>query len=491
MRFFVPRRELLSASAVERAYLAGMDGVPWRSRNQLQQDYLVLEREEGDSGNLHIPWTLDGFGEIVVSSGSLMERGRTYNLEIELARGALNRLRNQAADWEAIGLVVPESHRETVRQSLHLFARAATAQSDPRRSAEEAERSLRLALDGLVRLGKEYVRQLLEFRHQSETHFATLLAANVGHGTLTAEQTDAVVTAFNTVALPFSWRELEPTESRYEWARLDKQVAWLRGLGMRVCGGPLIVLDRSVVPDWMYLWEEDFDDVRSYAVRYVEAVVGRYQGKVQLWHCAARLNRPGALSLTEEQRLQLAVSVIETVRRVDPRTPVIMSFDQPWAEYQANTDCDLSPIHFADALARSELGVAGIGLEINFGYGPGGTLVRDAIDISRQIDRWSLLGLPLLVLLTAPSGDADDPRAGQPSKPLKLGSNGASLDQQKATAEMLVPMLLAKRTVHGIIWNQLSDAEPHDYPHGGLFDATGAAKPVLSTLTSLRQLHLK
>ncbi len=48
-------------------------------------------------------------------------------------------------------------------------------------------------------------------------------------------------------------------------------------------------------------------------------------------------------------------------------------------------------------------------------------------------------------------------------------------------------MLLAKQQVQAIFWNQLSDGVPHDFPHGGLFDATGTAKPALAALRSLRQ----
>ena len=66
-------------------------------------------------------------------------------------------------------------------------------------------------------------------------------------------------------------------------------------------------------------------------------------------------------------------------------------------------ECDLSPLHFADALVRAEIGLSAIGLEINLGYWPGGTALRDVLELGRQIDRWSLLGMPLLITLTLPS----------------------------------------------------------------------------------------
>ncbi len=50
-----------------------------------------------------------------------------------------------------------------------------------------------------------------------------------------------------------------------------------------------------------------------------------------------------------------------------------------------------------------------------------------------------------------------------------------------------MPLLLAKPAVQGIYWSQLADNLPHDFPHGGLFDATGRPKPALEALGKLRR----
>ena len=51
--------------------------------------------------------------------------------------------------------------------------------------------------------------------------------------------------------------------------------------------------------------------------------------------------------------------------------------------------------------------------------------------------------------------------------------------------------MLAKPYVHGILWGQLRDAEPHDFAHGGLFDLRRHPKPALRQLASIRQAHLR
>lgn len=491
LRFLTPRHDIVPEGAVERAYMAGMEGIPWRSTNSWDGKTLVVDRPVADSGNLFIAWPVHGRGNLVLCTPSLMEREKAYHLDVELARGTLNRVRNQAADWQVLGLNVSDEFRGIVTQASQHFTLAATSQQDLMAAAEHAARSLEYSTAAAEKLGVEYTEQALSFRHHSEPQLSTLLAVNVGTRPLEAETSAVLSGAFNTASVPFCWRDLESRDGEYNWEALDQQVAASRNNGWKVCSGPLLRLDKASLPDWIYLWEDDFDDVKGYALRYVEAAVARYQGKIQLWNCAGRLNRTGDLAMSEEQRLRMAVSTIETVRRVDPRTPVIMSFDQPWAEYLAREDNELSPIHFADALARADLGVAGVGLEINLAYWPMGTLPRDLLDISRQIDRWSMLGLPLLVLLTYPGGEGDDPNARPLIRPTSDLPGGMSVDAQRTVVEQLVRILLAKKTVHGLIWNQLTDADPHEFPHGGLFDVNNSPKPLIGAIEAIRKSHLK
>ena len=177
-------------------------------------------------------------------------------------------------------------------------------------------------------------------------------------------------------------------------------------MGLRICGGPLLNFDKNGLPDWLYLWEEDAESLQSYMLNYVEATVKRFAGKVSLWHAWAGLNNGQAMTLSEEFRLRVGVAALETLRAHDPTTPVFVSFNQPFGEYLSRKAMDLAPIHYADTLVRADLGVSGFGLEINMGYWPDGTLPRDVLEICRMIDRWSSLGLPLVIILTIPSENA-------------------------------------------------------------------------------------
>jgi hypothetical protein len=223
-------------------------------------------------------------------------------------------------------------------------------------------------------------------------------------------------------------------------------------------------------------------------LEFVERTVSQFRGSVQLWNCAAGLNTPGPLSLDDEQTMRLAVGILQTVRRTDPHTPSVVSFDQPFGEYLARHRDGISPLHFADALARSGLGLAGLGLEFRFNYQTGCTLPRSAVDFGELLDRWATLGLPLLVQLAAPGGSGPDPKAMVPEKVLQPpGPNGDAEAEQLKIAGPILRTLLAKHIVHGIVWDGWSDAEPHLLSHSGVIDAGGRPRPMLEYLTRLRR----
>lgn len=492
IRFLVPRRAGLPDDVLGRVYMAGVDEIPWQTRARWNESQLIIERSESDSGNLFVPLEVAGHGQLMLSTASLMERSRPYHLDVELARGTLNRLLNQVAGWESMGMSVPAAVRGAIAESRRFLALAATNQDHPDQAAEHARGAIGVALDGVQWLSDAYVEQALAARHQQAGKLGTLLGVNLGSARFSDAIARQIAPTFNTALVPLSWRAIEATEGQRDWSLCDAQIEWARAAGLKVCGGPLLQVDRWSLPDWMYLFGEgDEDSFRSCVSEHIQAVVDRYRGKVHLWQCAARLNTSNDFDHSEEDRLRLAVMTVECIRRVDARTPLVITIDQPWGSFMSREEVDLSPLHFADALVRADLGLAGIGLEINFGYLPHGTEPRDPLEFGRQFDRWAMLGLPLLVTLTAPSSTASDPQALIQATAVNY-SAAEVLNPQAAGqwGQSYLSVLLAKQPVQGIIWNQLLDSQSHAWPHGGLFDAQDRGKPILEVLESLRRSHL-
>src|SRR5690606_27022759 len=132
---------------------------------------------------------------------------------------------------------------------------------------------------------------------------------------------------------------------------------------------------------------------------------------------------------------------------------VLISVDQPWGEYLGSRRDGISRLHFADALIRSNLGIAGIGLEMRMNYTGFGSLPRSLLDLGQQLDRWSMLGLPLLVQMGIPAAGGVDPQAEQKGDIIPLGPGRRTTpEMQAAMAMRWIRMMLAKGVVQGILW---------------------------------------
>ncbi len=488
MRFnFCPAHRITEEMG-QQAYLCGLDRIPWRGWVRWEPGGLTIERLVAESGSLCIPWVVDGHGLTAISTATLRERPEPYMLPLELARGKIGQVRNQLAEWRMLGLSVPESVEQTLRSAIQTFGDAAVACQGSAASAALAEESLRLALDAAVLLAAAFCEQAVSIRRRTCGRLAVQLGADLGATPLDEYAASQYLQTFNAAVVPMVWREIEAREGTFSWEVCDEQIAWCRANGMTVYAGPLLQFDPRCVPDWVNLSEGDFDSLFSFASEFVVAAVSRYRGKVDAWVSAGRVNTAETFSLTEEERVKLTARAVELTRALDSEAEVIVSFDQPWGEYLSRQGNDFPPLHFADALLRAELGLTGLGLEVNLGYCPGGTLPRDPLEFSRNLDFWSLLGAPLHLTVSVPSSSLPDPLAQRRAG--TLGETWTPASQQ-AWVNRFLPLFLAKPNVRGVFWSRLRDAEPHGFPHGGLFDLRRHPKPALRQLASLRQAHLK
>ncbi|MHB0955926.1 MAG: hypothetical protein ACYC6N_11345 [Pirellulaceae bacterium] len=489
MRFRATTPNLILPYGVAQAYIAGIEGIPWHSCNRWSEGILCLERAVTESGNLYIPCDVPGHGQLVLSSCTLMERAEPYSLETELARGTLHRVRALVAELESQQVAIPASVRAQVRQAVAAFIRAATGRTPG--VNDDAVETIRIACDVIAALCQDVLLAQVGQRRAADGPLSALLVGRLDDPPRDASAVDAFLHTFHAASVPFRWRDLQPSADSFQDDLLDRQLAWCQAHEVRLLGGPLVQLDHNSLPDWVYRWEHHYDAFEDAARKYVRRVVTRCDEAVDVWVCAGRLNVVGALKFSEEQRLRLAVATIEAVRESSPRTPVVISFDQPWAEYMAAGDYDLSPLHFADALVRAELGVGGVALEMNLGYWPGGCLPRDLLAISRHLDRWSLLGIPLIVYLTMPSRTDQDPQAVGPARVLVRDAQTPEVPaMDQSLARYILPLLLSKPALHAVVWNQWSDADPHEFPHSGVWDGQGHAKPLWSVLTDIRKTLL-
>lgn len=474
-----------------RACIAGgPDNMPWPTEARVDHGRLILRREVDESGTLVVPWEVAGRGRLMGASATLIERPSPYQLRTELARGKVNQVRSQAFDWQAGGLQVPPDLAEQIQTAAVTFSRAVT--QPPAESNQHAQSVLELGYQTAERLVQTYIEQMFAARHQRQPRLDTFLGCSLGAAALAPEPAEALLQVGNSVNLELAWSEVEAEEGVYQWEVYDELLEWARGHQLSLSAGPLIDFSSFRLPAWLWLWERDLPNLASFMGSYVAAAVKRYGRHIRTWQLCAASNCATVLGLGEDELLWLTARLVEAARQVDPKLELSVGIAQPWGEYMAVEDRTHSPFIFADTLVRSGLNLAALDLECVMGVGPRGSYCRDLLETSRLLDLYSLLGVPLRVRLGYPSARAADPLA-DPDLQGAAGHwhEGATPAVQADWAAAFGGLAVCKPSVKSVVWCNHSDAAPHQFPHCGLLDAHGRAKPALQRLRDLRENHLR
>jgi hypothetical protein len=465
------------------------DQTPAPTQLQFGPGQLELTRAQNESGYLLVPWPVEPFGTLVVSTTTLRETTDPYRLLVELARGKLNQVRAQTAEWQSIGLHTGPDFDRALADLTRAFGRAALAA--PSDSDTLAARVLEQAHGLADRVVRDYVEQVFATRHDSEGRLDTRLSARycrAPRGVLAGEY----ARAFNAASIKFRWRDVEPNEAQYEWGESDAAVAAAVAAGLPVTIGPVIDLAPGMLPGWAAGWQADLPALAAFMCDYLETAVSRYKSDVRRWIVCAGFNQTDALGLVDDDRLRLAFRLFEAAAQVDPGLELILSVAQPWGDYLVSEDQTIAPVTFPDDLVRAGVRLAAVELELRCGTRPRGSLPRDLLDTAKVLDTFGMLGLPLEVVLSLPSSDATDPLAADHGETIwRHGWRaGPSPEGQAEWGASCASLALCWPGVRAVTWEHWSDGEPHLVPFGGLLDASDRPKPLLSRLCSLRTEHL-
>jgi len=479
------------ALQLERSCLAGgPDNMPYATVVQRQGDMLLLTRNVEESGYLVAPWQIEGMGQLMGASATLMQRQAPYQMLVELARGKVNQVRSQAADWQSGGLTMPDPLRNQIHQAALTFGRAVCS-GDTEQMLAQAQQALRLGYETGSQLVAAYVEQVFRIRHQRQDRLDTVLSCPLDESVFTADVGARVRQTFNRVSLPMSWHQVECDESRYRWDEVDRLLEWAEDNELDVIAGPLIDFSSSQLPAWLWLWERELTAMATFMCRFVEAAVRRYRARIRRWQLTAATNWASVLRLSEDELLGLTFRLGETVRQVDSALELVVGVSQPWGEYMVPVE-RTSPFIFADNLIRSGLNLAGLNLEVVMGVDGRGSYCRDMLELSRLLDLYALLGVPLHVTLGYPTASGVDSEA---DPELRVGAGywrgGFTPEVQAEWARAFTSLALCKPYVQTLKWVHLSDGQPHLFPACGLIDGRGQAQPALTILEELRTAHLR
>jgi hypothetical protein len=474
-------------------YLSGADGRVFATEIEVTGNVVTCRRSSNDSGRLHIAWPVSGFGRPVISTASLPEREEPYLLPLELARGKIAQLRDQISAWEVGGMTIPDEFRAPYQEASRKFREATAAQNQPDRMAEFARQSLERALEASEVAVSAYASQRLAARRKRSPQAPAALGCSLGQYRPPDEFGPSYRESFAAALIPVEWKHVETASGNAQWDLVDAQLDWALANRLLVFGGPLLDLSAAGMPAWLSSWGSDLPNLQSFVCDYVETAVGRYAGRIRNWNVCACANTGEAFNLSEESRLWLVARALEVVRQVDDEVQVMIRVDQPWGEYQARGGHRLAPLQFVDALLRAGIGLSAVDLEIAVGFRPRGSAPRDLLEVSRLLDLWSVLGIPLYVTLACPSeGEVADSQA---SVGIEIERGRWKVDwSESAQAEWidgLLPVLMAKQAVVGIFWTHLADGVRHEFPHAGLMRPDGTLKPAHASFAAHRRASAK
>lgn len=493
----------LSASArqaLASGYFVGLpDYMPWITQAVLEDDTLRVTKEVPESGCFCAPWRLpDGAKElpsallrgrlpVMLATATLVEREEPYRLLVELARGKVNLLRNQAADWVSGGLEMNPELDEAIRAASRGFARA-VCQPSGEEADSAAEEALLLALATGEDLVAEYVAQVMSARTARMPKLTTLLGCTVPRPLADAGELKA---SFNTLRLPFNWAEIEATEGTYQWQHIDEWLEWARPLGMTLEAGPLFEMSPSRLPSWLPDKLGDPQGVANLMVDFLEAALERYRESFKFWQITSGLNDPALLELDEEESLWLNTQLYAAAQQIHPTGEFSLALSQPWGESVAKGSPAYSPFVYADALLRSRVMLSALDLELILGVTPRSSMPRDRLDTSRLFDLYALLGIPLKITLGHPGNSGSDPHA-DPLYALdpECGPECWTPQTQADWTELISQLVVCKPYINALTLANYSDEQPHLFPHLGLVDATGQPRPALAKLRELRERYL-
>jgi len=477
---------------LERASIAGgQEHMPYHTQATLQNGQLSLARTVQESGHVLSPWDVPGYGRLLLPSATLMERPAPYHLAKELARGTINHVRCQTAEWIQSGLAMRPNLDDYIREATHAFGKTLISQ-DADETTRLAQEALVLGCRAAEELVATYARQVFQIRHQRLPRLETLLGCRLTGVPRSAEMQRAVADTFNAAVVHVPWNVIEPSEGNLHWQPFDDVIDFVQGNGQTVLAGPLIDFSGYGLPDWLWAKELDLTLRCDYMSEFIDRIVLRYKGRVKHWQLTAGSNLAGVVARSEDELLWLTLRLIETARQTNADAEYSVGLAQPFGDYLAVHEQTNSPLAFADALLRTGVKLTALELEFIMGLDPRGSYCRHSLDFSRIIDLYSYLGIPLLLTVGYPSDSQTDPIADkEPRATAGYWHSGFSSECQAEWVDQFVSLGLAKPMVRGVMWSDFDDGLPHQFPHVGLVDAQGNPRPALQRMLDLRREHLK
>jgi GH35 family endo-1,4-beta-xylanase len=464
------------------AYPVGQDDQPVRGEVSFESGHIVCRRRGGGAVGLCLPYHAGSMGTLMLQTCLLPDRREPYILSVELARHRVKMFIAKSEEWAMFDLSAEHPAMQLWEQARRLSSEAWLA-TDPRRADRAARKSLNYAIDASERLTMAHAEILLHRRFGQRPASNATLGARIWPGRDAQPLRDLIAKDFDLLAIPINWRELEVAEGTYNWAALDRWMEWASKQGKPIVAGPLLNFSRSALPEWMYVWQNDYDTCRDLVYSHMERVVERYKGVVGMWNIASGVNTNDNFTFSAEQMLDLVRMAALLVRHMRKGAKVMLELAQPFGEHVAFNHESLHPLTFVDRLVQEGVRMDALGVQLMFGTTKEGRVARDLAQISSMLDRFFLLEIPVIISAMGVPSEPVDEQAGVWHEPW-------SPQLQQKWMSRVFAICLSKPFVETLFWGDLFDHALAEVPNAGLISQSGKPKPGLARLINLRK-HLR
>lgn len=466
-------------------HLFGQDEIPVRSQFDFTDGNLVGIRHGDTAVGLAVIMDVPEFGKIMLQTTRLPECPEPYNLNVEVARGCLMRISHKREEWGATELPLTEAGHKLLDDALESFIGALCNIDDAEKAAALGDKALSYALQAGEAMALTHAQTFLERRGQTQGLGRHSFGCVMDTSRIRDKKyLEILKDNFHFVTIPISWKHLEPVEQEQNYGLLDECVSWLNRNRITVKVGPLLSFTPAMIPDWLFVWENDFEQVREMAYEYVSRTVERYGRKVQAWDVISGLNGDNCFKFSFEQIIEMTRSATLAAKHAAPHSVVLVELTEPWGEYYAVNQQTVPPFIYADVLCQGGANFDGFGVKIRFGRGGGSMRTRDLLEISALLDRFSAFGKAVHVASVQVPSERED----------AIGScwHGPWTEQTQAEwLDSLYRIALSKPFVETVSWRDLADREGGVLLHGGLLKKDLSPKAAFGALGKLRQELLR
>lgn len=481
--------------AIRNAYLIGSDNSAMRANITFADGMLVCDKRESGVAALALQHPVGECGELTLQTCLLPDREEPYLLTVELVRHRLMVLYNKSEDWGMFDLRPEHPVTRRVEMARKLFIEALCMMRDqPARADKIARDALVAAVDGSEELALAHADLLLNRRKSTGALPRYVFGCGVH-----LEQTDPRIRAgmlsnFDFLALPTPWRMLAPEEGDYRWGLMEDWARWARENEVPIIAGPLVSFESNNLPDWLFIWEHDYETVRDLIYEHVERVVTNFKDTIRVWNVVSGLHINSHFTVAFDQLMDLTRMATMVVKKAQPGAKVLVEIRQPFGEYYSQNQRSIPPLMYTDLMMQGGINFDALSIKLMMGQSSPGQFARDLMQVSSLLDQFAPFGKPVNLVVAVPSEPIGaemiavpdpnhpvDPNCGYWRKPW-------SAMVQSHWLEALIHVALSKPFIESISWNELMDHADIELPLSGLVTETLQPKSAYRRMATFRRL---